>query len=308
MTDTAKTVLLVDADMTDRFTLQQKLSHAGYKIVSTEKAEDALYMLKSGEQKIDLLISDVKLRKMDGIELLRRVKAADAPLPVLLITGQGNMEDAINALRCGADDFIRKPFDANDVVLTVHSILRRKQEESIAESFAKYIEYSKTQYAIPNDISLVNVLAFQLTKNLVPAGFCSRTVAENLSLALKEAITNALCHGNLEISSNIRENEGLKSFNEEIEKRSEDPFYKSRKIYISCEQTKEYIAYSVEDEGAGFNYKSRPDPRDEENFFKNSGRGLFIIDVHFDEVSWNEKGNCIYLKKYKPKIQNENEE
>lgn len=304
MSDESQTVLLVDSDEMDRFALQQKLSRKGYNVVSLDKGEDALYLLRSGDVKVDLIISDVKLRKMDGIELLRRIKSMDEPLPMLLITGQGNMEDVITALRLGADDFIRKPFDANDVLSSVHSVLRRKQEKSIAESFARFLEYAKAIYVIPNDISLINIMAFQLTSTLAPSGFCTNAVSENLSLALKEALTNAVCHGNLEISSDIRESEGLTGFNGEIDRRSKMPIYRDRKVKIIYEQTSSYVDYSIEDEGKGFDYKNQPDPRNPENFFKNSGRGLLIIGVHFDEVSWNDKGNRIFLKKYKPPAQN----
>lgn len=307
MQDT-QTILIVDAEETARFALQKKLSRSGYKVVSLEKAEDALYLLKAGDVKVDLVISNVKLRKVDGIELLRRVKAMDEPLPVLLLAGQGNMEDVITALRLGVDDFIRKPFEASDVVSSVHSILRRKQEEIMAESFGRFLEYEKTVYLIPNEISLINTISYQLTRNLLPMGLCNRTTAENISFALKEAITNAMFHGNLEISSAIREQDGIKGFNEEIDRRKDDPLYKNRKVKIVCEETIEYIEYSIEDEGPGFDYKLLPDPREPENFFKNSGRGLLIVKVHFDEVRWNEKGNCIYLKKYRTAQHENNDE
>lgn len=293
------TVLIVDADETARSVLQRKLSRSGYNVVSFEKAEDVLYILKSGELKIDLIISDVKLRKMDGIELLQRVKAMDVPLPVLLITGKGNVEDAITALRLGVDDFIRKPFDANDVVSSVYSIIRRRQEEKIAESFGRFIKYEKTVYTIPNDISLISTISYQLTRNLVSMGFCNKTTSENISFALKEAIANAVCHGNLEVSSSIREHSGIRGFNEEVEKRKDEPFYKDRKVKIIYEQTNQYVEYTIEDDGPGFDHSSLPDPKDPQNFLKISGRGLLIIGVHFDEVSWNDKGNCIHLKKYR---------
>ncbi|MCL2026587.1 MAG: response regulator [Leptospirales bacterium] len=292
-----QTILIVDAERMTRFTLQEKLSRSGYNIVSLEKAEDAIYLIKSVDAKIALVISDIKLYKMDGIELLRRIKAMAEPIPVLLLAGKGNMEDVIAALRLGADDFIRKPFDVNDVVLSAHSILRRKQEEMMVGAFARFLEYEKSIYVIPNEISLVNMVSYQLTKNLIPMGFCNRTTAENISLALKEAITNAMFHGNLEISSAVREQDGIKGFNEKIEKRKDEPLYKNRKVRIVCEETFDYIEYSIEDDGPGFDYRSIPDPRDPENFFKNSGRGLLIISVHFDEVRWNDKGNSIYLKK-----------
>jgi len=297
MQESQPRILVVDDEEVIRFTLQKKLARLGYNVISLEKAEDVLYLLKTGEEKIDLIISDIKLRKMDGIELLRRVKAQDEPVPVLLITGHGNVEDAITALRFGADDFIRKPFDINDVASSVRSILKRKHEKKLADSFGRYIEFEKVVYRIPVDSAIINTISYELTKNLVPSGLCNQTTAENISLALKEGVANAMFHGNLEVSSSMREKGGIKVFNEEIERRREDPRYKDRMVVITCEQTKNMVEYTIEDQGRGFDFRTLPDPRDPENFFKNSGRGLLIIRIHMDEVSWNEKGNKITMRK-----------
>jgi len=299
MPDQAATIIIIDDEEVIRFTLQKKLSRLGYKVISLEKAEDALYIIKQGEEEIDLIISDIKLRKMDGIELLRRVKALDDPIPVMLITGHGNVEDAVTALRFGANDFIRKPFDINDVASSVRSILRRKHERLLEESFARFTEYEKAVFRIPVDTSIMNTISYKLTKNLVPSGLCNTTTAENIALALKEAISNAMYHGNLEISSEMREQGGIKAFNEEIEKRKDDERFRGRTVQITYEQSPEYVEYRIEDQGPGFDYKSLPDPRDPDNFFKNSGRGLLIIQLHMDSVEWNGKGNCITLRKNK---------
>ncbi len=306
MPEQSATIIVIDDEEVIRFTLQKKLSRLGYHVISLEKAEDALYLIKNDEQSIDLIISDIKLRKMDGIELLRRVKALDEPIPVMLITGHGNVEDAVTALRFGANDFIRKPFDINDVASSVRAILRRKHERLLEKSFARFTEYEKSVFRIPVDTSIMNTISYKLTKNLVPSGLCNATTAENISMALKEAISNAMFHGNLEISSEMREQGGVKAFNEEIEKRKEDERYKNRTVKISYEQNYEHVEYIIEDEGPGFNYRGLPDARDPENFFKNSGRGLLIIQLHMDEVFWNEKGNCITMRKNRVE-QNENQ-
>jgi DNA-binding response OmpR family regulator len=304
MTQIPANIAVVDDEMLIRYALQTKLSKAGYNVISLEKAEDLLYLIKNGEN-IDLIITDVKLRKMDGIELLRRVQGLDDPIPVLILTGHCNVEDAISALRYGASNFIRKPFDINDVISSVRTILRDKHEKKLVEGFAKYVRYEKFIYKIPADPSLINPICAILTRDLTPSGLFNRTTTENITLALREAINNSMFHGNLEIPSVVREKGGIKRFNDEIEKRRFKNKYKNRMVVISSELTKDYVEYTITDEGNGFDHRSLPDVRDPENFLMNSGRGLLIVKIHMDEVTWNEKGNEIRLRKNKAERNNE---
>jgi len=291
------TIVVIDDEEIIRYSLQKKLARYGYNIISLEKAEDFLYLYKNGNKDINLIITDLKLRKMDGIELLRHISILENPIPVLIITGQGNIEDAIKALRYGACDFIRKPFDVNEVASVVRNILRNEQEKLLVDTIGQYLVFDNKSYRIPVDVSASNVLSFELTKNLTPVGICNRTTSENIALALREAINNAMFHGNLEIPSEIRREKGIKGFNEEIEKRRLEDKYRERMVTINYELSSEYVQYRITDDGNGFDYKSLPDPRDPENFLRDSGRGLLIIGIHMDEVEWNTKGNSIRLRK-----------
>ena len=293
------TVAVVDDEEDIRNVLHKKLSKIGFNVITLEDAENLLDILKKNETVIDIVISDIKLPGIDGIELLRHIDKLDNPIPVLLITGHGSIEHAIQALRYGAFDFIRKPFDLNEIISSVNRILRSKREEKITDNLGQYIIYEKRMFEIPSDSTACNVITYILTKDLTSAGFCNRTTSGNISLALKEAVDNAIIHGNLEISSEIIEDKGIKDFYEEVKKRKTLKKYSEKKVAVYYELVHDYVEYIIEDEGQGFNYNMLPDPRDPENFFKNSGRGLLIIRTLMDEVDWNSKGNTIRLRKYR---------
>jgi DNA-binding response OmpR family regulator len=299
------TVAVVDDEEEIRSVLHKKLSKTGLNVITLGGAEDLLDIIKKDKTAIDLVISDIKLPGIDGIELLRHIDKLENPMPVLLITGHGNIEHAIQALRYGAYDFIRKPFDLNEITSSVNRILRGKREEKLTDNLGQYILYEKRLFEIPSDSTACNVITYILTKDLTSAGFCNRTTMGNVSLALKEAIDNAIIHGNLEISSEIIENEGIKEFYDEVKKRRNFKKFSGRKVTVYYELVHDYVEYIIEDDGQGFDYDLLPDPRDPENFYKNSGRGLLIIRTLMDEVDWNAKGNTIRLRKYRAKEKKE---
>lgn len=100
-------ILVVDDDPTVRFTLQEVLESDGHRITAFERATDALGSIDAA----DLVITDFAMPGMDGLELLRRVRAEAPRLPVVMITARGSERTAVEAMRAGAYDYLSKPFD-----------------------------------------------------------------------------------------------------------------------------------------------------------------------------------------------------
>ncbi|WP_200834066.1 sigma-54-dependent transcriptional regulator [Nitrincola tapanii] len=109
-------VLLVDDEKHVRLAAGQTLDLAGYAVQTCAEASEALSQIH--EDWPGVIITDINMPKMDGLELMRRVQTIDPDLPVILITGQGDISMAVQAIRDGAYDFIEKPF-ASDLLLDV---------------------------------------------------------------------------------------------------------------------------------------------------------------------------------------------
>src|SRR5262245_52384798 len=107
-------VIFVDDDASVRSSLAQTLELSGFEVCACESAELAIRHIGAGFRGI--VITDVRLPGMDGLELMRRVIAADAAVPVILITGHGDICMAVQAMREGAYDFIEKPFPSERLV------------------------------------------------------------------------------------------------------------------------------------------------------------------------------------------------
>lgn len=117
-------ILVVDDEPSMRTTLSILLKREGYQVSLAESGAEALPMLAPGEY--DMILTDLKMEGMDGIELLRHIKAVDPQAEVLIFTAYGTIATAVEAMKLGAYDYIGKPFDEEELLLKVARALERK--------------------------------------------------------------------------------------------------------------------------------------------------------------------------------------
>ena len=115
-------ILVVDDEEDIRYALEIYLSHLGYKVLKAENGEEALNMFKVFDP--DIVLTDIKMPGIDGLELLQRIKRESIETEVIMITGHGDMNLAINSIRNDAVDFLIKPI--NDDALEI--ALKRAQD------------------------------------------------------------------------------------------------------------------------------------------------------------------------------------
>jgi DNA-binding response OmpR family regulator len=118
----AATVLVVEDEKQIRDVLRRYLERAGYAVLTTGSGAQALHMLT--DSPIDLAVLDLGLPDIDGVEVLRQAREA-GDIPVLVLTARSTVEDRIQGLRLGADDYVTKPFSPTEVVLRVQAVLGR---------------------------------------------------------------------------------------------------------------------------------------------------------------------------------------
>ncbi|HVY31171.1 MAG TPA: sigma-54 dependent transcriptional regulator [Polyangiaceae bacterium] len=119
-----KQILVVDDEPNLRRVLSAQLERDGYDVHTAEDGEQALGILK--EHHIDLVITDLRMPRIDGMELLRRTQKMDADLPVVMITAHGTVDNAVEALKTGAFDYLTKPFDQVEVRTIVAKALKTR--------------------------------------------------------------------------------------------------------------------------------------------------------------------------------------
>ncbi|MBN1946262.1 MAG: sigma-54-dependent Fis family transcriptional regulator [Bradymonadales bacterium] len=118
-------ILICDDEKNIRRTLRMVLEGEGYPVQLATNAEEALALCTQGH--VDLLLLDVMLPGMSGLDLLRRLKEIDSGLEVIMISGHATLQDAMEATRLGAYDFLEKPIDRERLLITLRNCLERKE-------------------------------------------------------------------------------------------------------------------------------------------------------------------------------------
>ena len=119
------TILIIDDEKSIRKTLTEILSFEGYKIDEAADGEEGLK--KFGEKTYDLVLCDIKMPKLDGIEFLEKAKLINPDIPVIMISGHGNIETAVEAVKKGAFDYISKPPDLNRLLITLKNATEKQE-------------------------------------------------------------------------------------------------------------------------------------------------------------------------------------
>lgn len=114
-------ILIIDDEKAIRKTLSEILSYEGYKIDEAGDGEEGLK--KAREKEYDVILCDIKMPKIDGIEFLEKAKEANPDIPIIMISGHGTIETAVEAVKKGAYDYISKPPDLNRLLITIRNAM-----------------------------------------------------------------------------------------------------------------------------------------------------------------------------------------
>jgi len=267
---------------------------SGITVVYANDGKEGLAAVE--REKPDLVVTDIQMPNMNGLELVEAVKNDFPNVPVIIMTAHGSEEIARQALLSGAASYVPKRVLASDLLATVEEILsvsaaREEKQRMLRECWRQ----NESQFVLPNLISYIAPLIGHLRENLAGIKLDENGLIR-IAVCLREALTNAMIHGNLQIDSAMREHDE-KGYYALIEKRADEEPYADRYVHVSARHSAQGAAYTVRDEGPGFDYGALPDPTDPANLERVSGRGMLLIQTFMDEVRHNAQGNEITMFK-----------
>lgn len=288
------TILIAEDSATHAAQIQALLERDGHTVVLTEDGQEALASL--GNNVPDLVITDLNMPNMNGLELVERIRDHYSETPVVLMTGEGSEDTAVQALRLGATSYLPKRELAQSLSSTVSEILELIEARRGKDEVMDALVSEESTFVIGNDHRFASQVIAHLEEQLRSMKYSDPTGMLRITMAVREAVANAIDHGNLELDSDMRDEDGP-GYSELGMQRAQMEPWMHRQVTITSRVTPDQVRYTVTDQGPGFDPSSLPDPLDPENLLRAHGRGLMLIRSFMDEVSHNETGNAITMVK-----------
>jgi CheY-like chemotaxis protein/anti-sigma regulatory factor (Ser/Thr protein kinase) len=266
----------------------------GWRITFARNGEEALEAVAKNPP--SLVLTDMNMPRMDGLTLTEKVREHFPLVPVVLMTGSGSERIAVAALKAGAADYVPKQALAHDLIPVLERVLSIGLAEHRRFRVLQGMTRRSSRFVLENDPGLVPPLVSQFREDLIEMGLCDLTGATRAGIALEEALLNAVYHGNLEVSSDLRAN-GDEAFHKLArERRGLEP-YSARRVRVTARLTTTAATFVIADQGPGFDVAKLPDPTDPEFLERPSGRGVLLMRTFMDEVRYNATGNRVTLVK-----------
>jgi len=289
------TVMVVDDNPVDRHLAGALLAkRPEMKVLFAENGRQALDQIE--KQPPDLVLTDLHMPEMDGLELVVEVRKSFPLVPIILMTAFGSEEIAIQALQKGAASYVPKRNLAQDLAETVENVLSLATANKNQQRLLECLTQTEEQFLLDNDPTLIAPLIGYLQENITRMGLCDEIGRIRVSIALQEALLNAMQHGNLEVASELKEKDE-KGFQALLAQRRREKPYLTRRVYVTARESPAEGLYVIRDEGPGFDPSQLPDPTDPSNLDRVSGRGLLLIRTFMDKVHHNPAGNQITMVK-----------
>ena len=139
-------ILIIDDEKNIRDGIKKSLEYEGYEVVTAENGDKGIDIVYKGG--IDLVITDLKMPEKTGEEFLKDVLDFDKHIPVIILTGHGNIETAVDMMRLGAYDFMTKPFNLDKMLLIIARALESKNIKKTNESLERRVDYHESFYGM----------------------------------------------------------------------------------------------------------------------------------------------------------------
>lgn len=270
----------------------------GWEVIFANSAFDAHDV--PSVRDVDVILVDLGNPHIEGVELVESLATNFPHTPIVLMSAPYAVNVALEAIRKGAvNHFPRDLLDSEPTAvietLRAAALDHQQRRTALARLDNYYFEFTLT-----NDRAEVPAIVRRLSQAAIETGLCDSTAAKRMSVALEESLLNSIIHGNLQVSSELRQEDESAYYRQIDERRSLMPFA-DRRVKLTARISRQEGVFVVQDEGPGFDINSIPDPTDPETLCRIGGRGILLMRAYMNAVHFSDQGNRVTLVKQKRK-------
>jgi CheY-like chemotaxis protein len=245
---------------------------------------------------VDVVLIDLGDPLVEGVELTEALAGRFPQVPIILMSAPYAVSVALEAVRKGASAHFPRDLLDTEPTAVLETLRTAARDGQLRRTAARCLDNLYFEFTIHNDRSVVPAVVRRLSDAVVEVGLCDRLAAVRVGVALEEAIVNAIVHGNLEVSSDLRQ-EDESRYGLEVEARRMRLPFADRRVRVTARVSHSEAVFVVQDDGPGFDVSRVPDPTDEANIMRVGGRGILLMRAFMSSVHFNEAGNRVTLVK-----------
>ncbi len=293
-------ILVVDDSQLERVLVEGILcKNPEYRVELAANGREALEKIAAGAP--DLVVTDLIMPELDGLELVRTARRRYPDIPVILMTAYGDESTAVEALEAGAASYVPKAQKAERLISAVERVaehaVANRSDERLAQCMTEY----HCRFALKNDRQLIRAFVGQVQHAMAGVGFTNVVERIRIGEALEEALLNAMYHGNLEINNDelakVRAELDDHLLDRLVDERCSVPRIQKRRICVVARLTQNDARFVVRDEGRGFNAMFVEGVETQDRIASGRYRGMALMRSLMDEVIFNKAGNELVLCK-----------
>ena len=250
-----------------------------------------------GMDAFSVLVTDLPVDSGEAFLKALKVATSPFPLPIVILTNPHNEQLAVQAQRSVAAGIVTSQFVEDELKKTIDSVFDIASRDRDAHRVMSCLAKWDGKFVLENDRRMIPPLVRYLQDSTRRMGMQLDPSGEmQLGVALEEALLNGIYHGNLEVSSELREQDDA-SFYELVEQRCHQQPYRDRRVCLDVSLSHDQAVFVVRDDGPGFDVASVADPTKVENLEREFGRGMLLMRKFMDEVKYNDVGNEVRMVK-----------
>jgi CheY-like chemotaxis protein len=292
-------ILVAEDSPTQAIQIRHILTVAGFEVETVANGEEALRAIE--RKPPDLVLTDLDMPKMNGLQLVEAVHRRFARVPVVLMTAFGNDEVAARALEAGAASYVPKRNLEKDLLETLRDLLAVVVADRELARLSEFLTGQDARYQIGNNLASIPSIVAHVQTEMAELKMADENERIRVGVALSAALRNAISCGNLELAETCEEEgpefgDGTRTLDRRVAERSRQAPYRDRNVWLETRLIRGEAVFIVGHEGPGY------DPRP--SFDDNAARlgsdaeaGWVLVKNFMDDVSLDDKGKQLTMIK-----------